>query len=191
MNEEKSNLDSDVILAYLKLSRAMRRCPPERKGLPFPPAVGRLLECAAANPGVSSRELCEALDLRPSSLSEILVRAENDGLLCRTVDENDRRVQRVSLTPGGSAVVADMEKVRNEDAKKKTSCLTEEEKKQFCSLCNRLSEHIEKLALELPEGLMPDHPGLHHSGPRHPGEDRPGPEGPGRPPFPPGGRFRC
>ena len=99
MNEEKSNLDSDVILAYLKLSRAMRRCPPERKDLPFPPAVGRLLECAAANPGVSSRELCEALDLRPSSLSEILVRAENDGLLCRTVDENDRRVQRVSLTP--------------------------------------------------------------------------------------------
>ena len=191
MNEEKSNLDSDVILAYLKLSRAMRRCSPERKDLPFPPAVGRLLECAAANPGVSSRELCEALDLRPSSLSEILVRAENDGLLCRTVDENDRRVQRVSLTPGGSAVVADMEKVRNEDAKKKTSCLTEEEKKQFCSLCNRLSEHIEKLALELPEGLMPDHPGLHHSGPCHPGEDRPGPEGPGRPPFPPGGRFRC
>ena len=191
MNEEKSNLDSDVILAYLKLSRAMRRCPPERKDLPFPPAVGRLLECAAANPGVSSRELCEALDLRPSSLSEILVRAENDGLLCRTVDENDRRVQRVSLTPGGSAVVADMEKVRNEDAKKKTSCLTEEEKKQFCSLCNRLSEHIEKLALELPEGLMPDHPGLHHSGPRHPGEDRPGPEGPGHPPFSPGGRFRC
>lgn len=191
MNEEKSNLDSDVILAYLKLSRAMRRCPPERKDLPFPPAVGRLLECAAANPGVSSRELCEALDLRPSSLSEILVRAENDGLLCRTADENDRRVQRISLTPGGSAVVADMEKVRNEDAKKKTSCLTEEEKKQFCSLCNRLSEHIEKLALELPEGLMPDHPGLHHSGPRHPGEDRPGPEGPGHPPFPPGGRFRC
>ena len=204
MNEEKRNLDSDVIFSYLKLSRAMRRCPPERKALPFPPAVGRLLECAAANPGVSSRELCEALDLRPSSLSEILARAENDGLLSRTVDENDRRVQRVSLTPNGSAVVADMEKVRNEDAKKKTSCLTEEEKEQFCSLCNRLSEHIEKLALELPEGLMPDHPGPRHPGPRHPGEDvpgpggpgrpgedRPGPEGPGRPPLPPGGRFRC
>ena len=56
MNEEKSNLDSDVILAYLKLSRAMRRCPPERKYLPFPPAVGRLLECAAANPGVCKKE---------------------------------------------------------------------------------------------------------------------------------------
>ena len=201
MNEEKRNLDSAVIFSYLKLSRAMRRCPPERKALPFPPAVGRLLECAAANPGVSSRELCEALDLRPSSLSEILARAENDGLLSRTVDENDRRVQRISLTPSGSAVVADMEKVRNEDAKKKASCLTEEEKEQFCSLCSRLSEHIEKLALELPEGLMPGRPGPHPGRhpdpddpgcPRRPGEDRPdGPGCPGRPPFPTGGRFRC
>lgn len=190
MNEEKRNLDSDVIISFLKLSRAMRRCPPQRDPFPFPPAVGRLLECAAANPGVSSRELCEALDLRPSSLSEILARAENDGLLCRTVDENDRRVQRVSLTPDGSAYVAGMEKARNEDAKKKASCLTEEEKALFCELCGRLSEHIEKLALDLPEGLMPDRPGPGNPDrPRHPGEDRPG--GPGRPPFPPGGRFRC
>ena len=57
-----SNIDFDVILASLKLSRAMRRCPPPRGEHPFPPAVGRLLACAAENPGVSSRELCELLD---------------------------------------------------------------------------------------------------------------------------------
>ena len=93
MNEANKSTDFDVILACLKLSRAMRRCPPQQgpHPHPFPPAVGRLLECAAANPGVSSRELCEALDLRPSSLSEILARAEHDGLLSRTVDEKDRR----------------------------------------------------------------------------------------------------
>ena len=254
MSEENRNLDTDVIKAFLKLSRAMRRCPPQQGPFPFPPAVGRLLECAAANPGVSSRELCEALDLRPSSLSEILARAESKGLLSRTADENDRRVQRVSLTPVGSSCVSDMEAARNEDAKKKTACLTEEEKALFCSLCDRLSGHIEKLALDLPEGLMPDRPGprpgprrcpggpwrpdeespgfprrpgedvapdySRHPGegmapdrPRHPGEDvapdrprnpgedvapdrprNPGedrPDGPGRPPFPPGGRFRC
>lgn len=215
MTEEKKNLDSDVIYAFLKLSRAMRRCPPKLGPLPFPPAVGRLLECAAANPGVSSRELCEALDLRPSSLSEILGRAENEGLLCRTVDGNDRRIQRVFLTPQGSAAVSDMEAARNEDAKKKTSCLTDDEKVLFCSLCNRLSEHIEKLALDLPDSMMPDHSGPHQSprsgpegpgpfsrhpdearpgnsespdfSPRHPGGDRPGhPEGPGFSPRHPG-----
>ena len=202
MTEEKKSLDSDVIYAFLKLSRAMRRCPPKFGPLPFPPAVGRLLECAAANPGVSSRELCEALDLRPSSLSEILTRAENEGLLFRRVDENDRRIQRVSLTPRGSAVVSGMESARNEDAKKKASCLSDEEKILFCSLCSRLCEHIEKLALELPDGMMPDYPGPHQrpqpgsegpgSFPRHPGEEHPGhPEGSGDPPMPAGGRYRC
>ena len=191
MDNEKRNLDSDVIISHLKLSRAMRRCPPPANSQSFPPAVGRLLECAAANPGVSSRELCEALDLRPSSLSEILARAENDGFLSRAADESDRRVQRVSLTDKGRAVVAEIEKAHHEDAKKKTSCLSEEEKVLFCSLCSRLSEHIEKLALDLPEGLMPPPPCPEGLGPGGPGPDHDKPGKPGRPPLPPGGRYRC
>ena len=128
MNPEMLNPDERVVFSILKLSRAMRRCPPPRGELPFPPAVGRLLECVAAAPGVSSRELCEALDLRPSSLSEILARAEGEGLLTRAVDEEDRRVLHISLTEKGRSVVREMETAREEDAKKKASCLTEEEK---------------------------------------------------------------
>ena len=182
-----NTLDHDVILASLKLARAMRRCPPERGEAPFPPAVGRLLACAAENPGVSSRELCELLDVRPSSLSEMLSRAEADGLLTRTADETDKRVQRITLSEKGSRLISELKAARDEDACKKTSCLTEEEKKQFCELCNKLSEHIERLALDLPENRRmpppppaPDFP--------HPG---PGPDGL-RPPFPPRGpRFKC
>ena len=191
-----ANHDNDVILAFLKLARAMRRCPPERREYPFPPAVGRLLECAAQNPGVSSRELCEFLDLRPSSLSEILSRAEADGLLTRAVDEADRRVQRVSLSEKGQKLITEMQAARDLDAQKKTSCLTEEEKEQFCTLCNKLGEHIERLALDLPEDrrMPPPPPGFApppgpRPCPRKPeGEDSP--DRPGRPPFPPGGRFR-
>ena len=191
MNHQEYQNDFDVILAFLKLSRAMRRCPPKDGEFPFPPAVGRLMECVAANPGVSSRELCEALDVRPSSLSEMLARAESDGLITRAADENDRRVQRVSLSEKGRARVAEMETARNEDAKKKTSCLTEEEKERFCNYCNRLSEHIESLALDLPEDFPEDFPGPGRPGPGHPGP-RPFPEKhPGHPPVPPGGRFRC
>ena len=123
-----NHLDHDVILASLKLARAMRRCPPERGEAPFPPAVGRLLACAAENPGVSSRELCELLDVRPSSLSEMLARAEADGLLTRTADEADKRVQRITLTEKGSRLISELKTARDEDARKKTSCLTEEEK---------------------------------------------------------------
>ena len=192
------NHDSDVILASLKLARAMRRCPPERREYPFPPAIGRLLECAAKNPGVSSRELCEFLDLRPSSLSEMLSRAEADGLLTRTADEADRRVQRISLTEKGRKAVTEMETARDLDARRRVSCLTEEEKEQFCRLCDKLSEHMERLALDLPEdrrmppppppGFPPDGPVFPHPSPFAGPED----EAPGKPrrPFPPGGRIK-
>ena len=171
-----ANLDNDVILAALKLARAMRRCPPDPGRHPCPPAIGRLLGCAAKNPGVSSRELCEILDVRPSSLSELLARTEADGLITRAMDEADRRIQRISLSPKGQKLITEMEAARDLDARKKTSCLTEEEKAQFCALCDKLSSHMEKLALDLPEDLRPRHPGPHGCPP---------PPGGPRPPFPP------
>ncbi|MCR5566276.1 MAG: MarR family transcriptional regulator [Clostridiales bacterium] len=194
--------DLDVILASLKLARAMRRCPPERGEAPFPPAVGRLLACAAENPGVSSRELCELLDIRPSSLSEMLSRAEADGLLTRAVDEEDRRIQHITLSAKGSKLISDLEAARDLDVQKKTACLTEEEKRQFVTLCNKLSEHIERLALDLPEDrrMPPPPPGPHHpffkdkpEGEHPHFEGKPedeAPRGP-RPPFPKPERFRC
>ena len=132
----------------------------------------RSLACIAENPNVSSRDLCEILDLRPSSLSEMLARAEREGWITRTVDEADRRIQRVDLSPKGKTFIAEMEAVREKDAQRKTSCFTEEEKAQFCALCNRLSEHLESLALDLPENM-------------------PRPEHPPRRPFPPEGRMKC
>lgn len=188
------NKETDVILSVLKLSRAMRRCAPpppppdrpfpgssaDREGFPGPGrpcrplggSTGRLLACIAENPNVSSRDLCEILDLRPSSLSEMLTRAEKEGLITRAVDETDRRIQRVDLSPKGKSFIDGMEAAREKDAERKTSCFTEEEKAQFCALCNRLSEHLESLALDLPEQMQhPEHP------PRRP--------------LPPEGRIRC
>ena len=192
------NKDAEVILAILKLERAMRRCPPPRGDFPFPPAIGRLLGCAAENPGVSSRELCEILDVRPSSLSEMLSRAEADKLLTRTVDEEDRRIQRITLSDLGRRLVSDMEAARNLDAGKKTACLTEAEKEQFCAFCNRLSEHMEKLALDLPEGCPPPPrgrgpvPGPDGEPPcfRFRPEDRPEKTPRPRRPFPPEGKIK-
>ena len=161
--------DSEVIFAALRLSRAMRRCPPDFGERPFPPAVGRMLVCVQANPGVSSRELCEMLDLRPSSLSEMLTRAEESGWLTRTADPEDKRVQHIDLTERGKQLLTGLEAMRETDAARKTACFTEAEKKQFAALCGRLSDHLERLA--------PDQP---LRGPRGPQD----PHGPGREPGP-------
>ena len=197
--------ENNVILAVLKLSRALRRCSPAPAGRPGPegrdpegrgperepghrdrreacaPAISRLLACVAEHPRVSSRDLCEMLDLRPSSLSEMLARADSDGWIFRTVDEEDRRIQRVDLSPKGKAYMEEMEKARREDLERKTACFTEEEKAQFCALCNRLSDHLESLALDLPP-----RPDMEPAPNREPGQ---GPKH--RRPFPPEGRLRC
>lgn len=204
--------DSRVIHAILKLSRAMRRCPPDPGKLPFPPAVGRLLECVSAHDGISSRELCEILDLRPSSLSELLARTEQKGWLIRTPDPADRRVQRLSLSEAGAARIAELKAAREAEAARKTACLSPAEKARFAELCDRLAEHMATLA---PEQRCA--PGRGHRGPHGPFEpmtprdrrepeeesfDLPeappagAPEGrcpgrPGKPHFPPDTRFRC
>ena len=74
MNQEiqtREDLNMKALFSVLRMSRALKRCPPDQGERPFPPAVGRMLHCVQMNPGVSSRELCELLDLRPSSLSEM------------------------------------------------------------------------------------------------------------------------
>ena len=70
-----------------------------------------------------------------------------------------------------------MEAARQKDLERKTSCFTEEEKAQFCALCDRLSAHLESLALDLPEF------------PPRPDPEQP-PQKPRRP-FPPKGKIRC
>lgn len=180
--------ENNVILAILKLSRAMRRCPPPRAEHPFPPAIGRLLECVAENSNVSSRDLCEILDLRPSSLSEMLARAESAGWIIRSTDEEDRRIQRVRLSEKGTELVARTVAVREADLEKKTACFTEEEKAQFCALCNKLSDHIESLASDVPAPFRrPPEDGFPDD---EPPEGCPRPGSP-RHPFPPGSRMRC
>ena len=173
---------NNVILAALKLSRAMRRCPPPPDVHPFPPAVGRLLACVSRNRGVSSRDLCELLDLRPSSLSEMLARAENEGWIVRTVDEEDRRILRVDLSPKGEAFLSGAEEAREKDLARKTACFTEEEKEQFCALCEKLCSHLE--SLDFPDRRPFGRPGP--DGPKHP--PRPGfphePDFPQEPGFP-------
>ncbi len=181
-HEPKENFlpEEEVIFSVLRLSRALRRCPPDHGEHPFPPGVGRLLECIHTHSGVTSRDLCEALDLRPSSLSEILSRAESEGWITRTVDEEDRRMQHVYLSDRGEAIVRSMRDARRTDAEKKTSCFTPEEKAEFCRLCRRLCAHLEALSSDLPPCPPP---------PRDDFQDAPPPRR--RKPFPPEGRIRC
>ena len=182
-----NNNEYDVIRSVMKLSRAMKR------GQPFPPpppaeggmggkpgmfGLHFLLDVLGADESVSSRELAERLDIRPSSLTELLDKAEKAGAVTRTPDEADKRVTRVALTEQGKAAKSESEQRRKERADKVAACFTEDEKAQFCEMCDKLSAHLEQLAEEegvrrggMPHGGPCGHhrggPCGHHHGPHH------------------------
>ena len=160
----------DVIFAVMKLTRSMRRRPPRHEE-GFGPGMGHQLAVLAENEGVSSRELSELLDIRPSSLTEMLTRMESEGLVIRTTDPDDRRVSRVSLTDKGRELAAKMKAEHEERVARTNACFTEEEAKTFCRMCERLGAHLEALAKEDGEDpekgdFMPPPPphmhGFHH-----------------------------
>ncbi len=139
--EETTEIKNDVTQCVLKLMRAMRRRPMHEQK--FPPAVGRMLITLREHDGAAPAELCEIMDVRPSSMSELLGRMEEHGLISRVSDDTDRRLTKVFLSDSGKDAVRSIETSFNEENAKLAACFTEEEAAEFCVLCDKLSAHLE------------------------------------------------
>lgn len=61
----------------------------------------RVLAILAVEDGLIQSYLAEVLDLRPSSLAELLKKMENSHDILRKEDDNDKRIKRVYLTETG------------------------------------------------------------------------------------------
>lgn len=137
----------NVTESLLRLVRVMRRRPAE----PGHQSRGsrKLMRIIAAHSSASSRELADMMDIRPSSLTEMLNKLEENGVVVRTRDEKDMRVVRVSISELGAE-----ELKRHKEAKRQyidilAEGLDEEEQKVFCGLCDRLAERAENQSNKL------------------------------------------
>jgi MarR family transcriptional regulator, organic hydroperoxide resistance regulator len=63
-----------------------------------------VIRIVGRRPGALAGQLAQTLHLHPSTLTGVLRRLENRGLLERTRGERDRRESRLRLTPAGRAV---------------------------------------------------------------------------------------
>lgn len=134
----------NVTESILRLVRVMKRRPTAPGHHSH--GAGKLLRAILANPGATSRELAETLDIRPSSLTEMLNRLEEKGIVTRTRDENDLRVVRVAITELGQAEMNRHEEARRQSIDRLADCLDPEEKQLFCKLCDRLAANAERHA---------------------------------------------
>jgi DNA-binding MarR family transcriptional regulator len=108
----------------------------------------RLLLLIAQNDGIIQRDLAEEMDVRPSSMTEILLKMEELGLVVRKQDERDQRVVHIFLTEGGKAAA---EKSKN-SIKQLTDALfksfSDEEIKQMLQFTLKLCDGISLTTLD-------------------------------------------
>ena len=98
----------------------------------------RLLNVIAENNSASSRELAEIIDVRPSSLTEMLNRLEDLNYIRRFRDDLDSRIIHVELTDGGSAYMKDASENHLRLHNKIAGCLNRDEQEIFIEFCERL-----------------------------------------------------
>ncbi|TNF62750.1 MAG: MarR family transcriptional regulator [Burkholderiales bacterium] len=68
-----------------------------------------VLSVIAHNPGVTSRQICAALDILPPNLVGMIKSLERRGLIERRPHPTDRRAQGLHLTPAGHRLQKDAE----------------------------------------------------------------------------------
>lgn len=120
---------------------------------------------------ISQRELTEQLNIRPGSASEVIGKLESAGLIQRTPSQTDRRTADIQLTPAGQSQAKEALKQRKIRHKEMFSCMSEEEKKTFLALMEKLD--ADWVGRYFPNGKRPDAHGQEcyehqdHHGDRH------------------------
>lgn len=94
---------------------------------------GKVIELIANKPGITQKELGEALGIQPASVSELLMKLERKGFVLRRKDETDRRVIRIDLTAEGLA-----ETERKEEQADLFQALSREEQETLKELLGKL-----------------------------------------------------
>ena len=117
-----------------------------------------LLSLISKKNGASQGELCEEMDVRPSSMTEILLKMERAGLIVRKQDEKDQRVMRVFLTDAGEKAASQSDVADLDLTTTIFNCLTMEEQTQMLTLIQKISASVE--TMDRPDG-HDDHHGRH------------------------------
>lgn len=99
----------------------------------------KLLILISKNDGIIQRDLAEMLDMRPSSLTEMISSLEKSLLIKRQQDENDRRIMHVYLTEEGKNIIEDFVKSKDDLPDFIFGCLSEEEKEKMLEIVNKIN----------------------------------------------------
>jgi len=90
------------------------------------------------NPGTTSRQLCQALNILPPNMVVFLKNFEKRQLIERAPHPTDGRAMGLTLTESGEALIQAAEKTAMDSGLKATSALTEGERQTLARLLQKI-----------------------------------------------------
>ena len=103
----------------------------------------RVLSCLNKNSELSQLDLVRATHLKAPTISLIVQKMEQDGLICRRTDDIDMRLMRVSMTELGENREKQVSACAQEIEETALAGFTDEEKKTLTSLLSRVYANLD------------------------------------------------
>ena len=110
----------------------------------FNGAQGRILYVLWQKEYISLRELADRTGLAATTLTSMIDRMENAGLVCRVLDKNDRRKTLLTLTDTAKKLEQDYTTVSSQMTEIIYNGFTEEEIMQCEIMLRRIHENLKK-----------------------------------------------
>ncbi len=102
----------------------------------------RLMHLLEKYDGLSVSEIAEILDVRPSSVTSLVDKLEENDFVERIVDEIDKRITLIKLTKKGHAFLKNKKDEADDLSEEIFARLSEEEKDTLLRLLKRVSENL-------------------------------------------------
>lgn len=130
---ENNTTEKDDLLALLyKSSHFLHHRRGGKRG------QGKVLKILAEHPEISQKELQELLGIESGSMSELVIKLEQKGLITRTKDEEDKRMTQLRITDLGLEVSKEIGARDGEEEQLLEDFLTPEEQEQLKELLGKL-----------------------------------------------------
>lgn len=126
------------------IRRKMHRHKASEKGKLFSFGQYRVMAELIDKDWMNQRDLCEVLDIRPGSLSELLSKLEEAGMIKRRPSQEDRRSMDLRLTSKGRKTSQQAEAERKQLEAHVFDGLTPEEQDTLCRLLQKTIDGLQR-----------------------------------------------
>lgn len=108
------------------------------------PGQPKLLSLIKANEGIHQKELSKKMCVKPATITGMLVKLEANHYIYRKMDDVDKRIMRVYLTPEGHQFAMEAENFLNELTEQLFSDFSDDEIKTMNHLIGKMINNLKK-----------------------------------------------